>query len=64
MKTLQELRDEIDAFNDTLNEDNEDTPGTLAEQERLLAAITAAEAADLAALSTPTTTVRTLNGCA
>ena len=51
MKTLKELNEELDAFNATLNDENEDTPELLAEQERLLNAIIAAEAADLAALS-------------
>jgi hypothetical protein len=48
---LKQANDALDAFNATLSEDNEDTPETLAEQERLLAAVTAAEAADLGALS-------------
>ena len=48
MKTLKELNKELDAFNATLNDENEDTPELLAEQERLLNAIIAAEAADLA----------------
>jgi hypothetical protein len=52
MKTLKELNEELDAFNATLNDENEDTPELLAEQQRLLNAIIAAEAADLAALST------------
>jgi hypothetical protein len=52
MKTLKELNEELDAFNASLNDENEDTPEILAEQERLLNAVTAAEAADLAALST------------
>jgi hypothetical protein len=52
MKTLKELNEELDAFNATLNDENEDTPELLAEQERLLNAIIAAEAADLGALST------------
>ena len=47
MKTLKELNEELDAFNATLNDENEDTPELLAEQERLLNAIIAAEAADL-----------------
>ena len=51
MKNLKELNEELDAFNATLNDENEDTPEILAEQERLLNAITAAEAADLGALS-------------
>ena len=51
MKTLKELNEELDAFNATLNDENEDTPELLAEQERLLNAIIAAEAADLGALS-------------
>lgn len=50
-KTLADLNAELDAFNATLNDENEDTPELLAEQERLFAAIAAAEAADLAALS-------------
>jgi hypothetical protein len=51
MKTLKQLNEELDAFNATLNDENEDTPELLAEQERLLNAVTAAEAADLGALS-------------
>ena len=51
MKTLKELNEELDAFNATLDDENEDTPELLAEQERLLNAIIAAEAADLGALS-------------
>jgi hypothetical protein len=51
MKTLKELNEELDAFNATLNDENEDTPELLAEQERLLNAIIAAEAADLPSLS-------------
>jgi hypothetical protein len=51
MKTLTQLNEELDAFNATLNDENEDTPELLAEQERLFAEIAAAEAADLAALS-------------
>jgi hypothetical protein len=51
MKTLKELNAELDAFNATLNDENEDTPEILAEQERLLNAVTAAEAAELGALS-------------
>ena len=51
MKILKELNEELDAFNATLNDENEDTPELLAEQERLLNAVTAAEAADLGALS-------------
>ena len=35
MKTLKELNEELDAFNATLNDENEDTPELLAEQERL-----------------------------
>ena len=35
MKTLTELNEELDAFNATLNDENEDTPELLAEQERL-----------------------------
>jgi hypothetical protein len=49
--TLKQLNEELDAFNATLNDENEDTPQILAEQERLLNAIIAAEAADLTALS-------------
>src|ERR1700733_4009173 len=49
--TLKQLYEELDAFNATLNDENEDTPELLAEQERLLNAIIAAEAADLTALS-------------
>jgi hypothetical protein len=51
MKTLKELYEELDAFNATLNDENEDTPELLAEQERLLNALIEAEAADLTALS-------------
>jgi hypothetical protein len=51
MKILKKLNEELDAFNATLNDENEDTPELLAEQERLLNAVTAAEAADLGALS-------------
>jgi hypothetical protein len=51
MKILKELNEELDAFNATLNDENEDTPELLAEQERLLNAVIAAEAADLGALS-------------
>jgi hypothetical protein len=51
MKILKELNEELDAFNATLNDENEDTPELLAEQERLLNAIIAAEAADLGSLS-------------
>ena len=40
MKTLKELNEELDAFNATLNDENEDTPELLAEQERLLNAVT------------------------
>ena len=50
--TLKQANDALDAFNLTLSEDNEDTPETLLEQERLLAAVTAAEASDLTVLST------------
>lgn len=50
-KTLADLNAELDAFNATLNDENEDTPETLAEQERLFDAIARAEAADLGALS-------------
>jgi hypothetical protein len=50
--TLKQANDALDAFNLTLSEDNEDTPQTLAEQERLIAAVIAAEAADLTSLST------------
>ena len=38
-KTLADLNAELDAFNATLNDENEDTPELLAEQERLFAAI-------------------------
>ncbi len=51
MKTLKERLEELDDFNATPSEDNEDTPETLAEQERLLNAVIAAEAADLTSLS-------------
>jgi hypothetical protein len=51
MKTLTQLNEELDAFNSQLNDENEDTPELLAEQERLFAAIAAAEAADLPSLS-------------
>jgi hypothetical protein len=49
--TLKQLYQELDAFNATLNDENEDTPELLAEQERLLNAIIAAEAAALPTLS-------------
>jgi hypothetical protein len=52
MKTLKRLIEELDALNATMNDETDDSPELLAEQERLLDAITAAEAADLAALST------------
>jgi hypothetical protein len=51
MKTLADLNAELDAFNATLSEDNEDTEETLATQERLFAEIAAAEAATLSTLS-------------
>jgi hypothetical protein len=51
MKILTQLNEELDAFNATLNDENEDTPELLVEQERLLNAIIACEAADLGALS-------------
>lgn len=51
MKTLTQLNEELDAFNATLNDENEDTPELLAEQERLFAEIAAAEAATLSTLS-------------
>jgi hypothetical protein len=51
MKTLADLYAELDAFNLTLNDENEDTPELLATQERLFAEIAAAEAADLPSLS-------------
>jgi hypothetical protein len=51
MPTLKELNDALDAFNATLSEDSEDTPETLLEQERLLNAVIAGEAADLPSLS-------------
>jgi cell division septation protein DedD len=50
--TLKQANDALDAFNLTLSEDNEDTPETLAEQLKLIDAVTAAEAADLPSLST------------
>ena len=50
--TLKQANADLDEFNLTLSEDNEDTPETLLEQERLIAAVIAAEAADLTALST------------
>ena len=50
-ENLKRLNEELDAFNATLNDENEDTPELLAEQERLLNAVIAAEAADLTALS-------------
>jgi hypothetical protein len=51
MKTLKELNEELDALYATIDDENEDTPQLLAEQERLLNAIIAAEAADLPSLS-------------
>jgi hypothetical protein len=51
MKTLKELNQELDALYATIDDENEDTPQILAEQERLLNAIIAAEAADLPSLS-------------
>ena len=51
MKTLKELNEELDALYATIDDENEDTPQILAEQERLLNAIIAAEAADLPSLS-------------
>jgi hypothetical protein len=51
MPTLKELNEELDALYATIDDENEDTPELLAEQERLLNAIIAAEAADLPSLS-------------
>jgi hypothetical protein len=51
MKTLKELNEELDALYATIDDENEDTPQILAEQERLLNAIIAAEAAALPSLS-------------
>jgi hypothetical protein len=51
MKTLKELNEELEVLYATVNDENEDTPELLSEQERLLNAIIAAEAADLTALS-------------
>jgi hypothetical protein len=52
MTTRKQLVEELDALNATMNDETDDSPELLAEQERLLDAITAAEAADLTALST------------
>jgi hypothetical protein len=51
MKTLTQLNKELDALYATIDAETEDTPQLLAEQERLLNAIIAAEAADLPSLS-------------
>jgi hypothetical protein len=51
MKTLTQLNQELDALYATIDDENEDTPQILAEQERLLNAIIAAEAAALPSLS-------------
>jgi hypothetical protein len=51
MKTLKELNEELDTLNLTMNDETDDSAELLAEQERLLNAIIAAEAADLGALS-------------
>ena len=51
MTTLANLYAELDALNETMNDETDDLPQILAEQERLFAAIAAAEAADLTALS-------------
>jgi hypothetical protein len=48
---LSHLIQELDAFNATLNDENEDTPELLATQERLFAEIAGAEAATLSTLS-------------
>jgi hypothetical protein len=50
-KTIAELNAELDALNLTMNDETDDSPEILAEQERLLNAIIAAEAADLTSLS-------------
>jgi cell division septation protein DedD len=44
-KTLADLEEELDAFNATLNDENDDTPENLAEQERFFKAIAKAKAA-------------------
>jgi cell division septation protein DedD len=51
MITLPQLNAELDALNKTMNDETDDSPKILAEQERLLTAIIAAEAADLLSLS-------------
>jgi hypothetical protein len=51
MTALKQLYQELDALNATMNDETDDSPEILAEQERLFDAITAAEAADLPALS-------------
>lgn len=51
-KPLKQLTEELDALNALMNDETDDLPEILAEQERLLNAIIAAEAADLTALST------------
>jgi hypothetical protein len=51
MKTLKELNEELDALNALMNDETDDSPELLAEQERLLNAIIAAEAADLGVLT-------------
>jgi hypothetical protein len=48
---LKQLEEQLDALNSTMNDETDDSPEILAEQERLLNAIIAAEAADLTALS-------------
>ena len=48
---IKQANDDLDAFNLTISEDNEDTPETILEQERLLNAVIAAEASNLPSLS-------------
>jgi hypothetical protein len=51
MPTLKQLTTELDKLNERMNDETDDTPEILAEQERLLNAIIAAEAASLPELS-------------
>jgi cell division septation protein DedD len=48
MKTLKELNEELDALNNLMNDETDDSPEILAEQERLLNAIAALKAANAA----------------
>ena len=51
MKILTQLNEELYALNNLMDDELDDSPQILAEQERLLNAIIAAEAADLPSLS-------------